>query len=287
MELAETTTSNAEDDYSGDWFIESSSSQARATSALIPSAAAPETSRLYTFSHAGGSPGHFLSWQPSLLDLVAIKAVCPPGVGHRFSSGRLGSVTQVAAGAAAAIDRQGGAFALFGHSMGAVIAFETARQLRTSPCGLIVSACAGPPLLPSQRVRDAAGLNGEEFAEAVEFFGGLPREVRENAELKEIVLERLRHDFVMAAKYEYREGPPLDIPLVVVVGNDDPHVTKEKAREWESMTSGRVAFVDVEGGHFYFDSRPEVLTEIIRNAFEFFSRQSMESDSESSYIEFI
>lgn len=230
--------------------------------------------RVYCFPHAGGNPRSFLAWQQDLGTTARIVAVCPPGRAHRFREPAAESVTELADGAAEAIIRAEGPggpagpqgpFLLFGHSFGAVVAFEVARRLRGVPGlrHLVASGCSAPSLLPTRRVVETARLDGRAFTEAVGFFGGLPPEVVADEALAELLLPNLRADFRMVAHYEYREDAPLTVPVTLVNGVDDPHVKEAGLEPWTRECTGEPALHWAAGGHFYFQDDPGALTGIL------------------------
>ncbi|MFI6252315.1 thioesterase II family protein [Streptomyces sp. NPDC051016] len=230
-------------------------------------AAGPRT-RVFCFPHAGGSPRAFLRWQSSLGDDIEVAAFCPPGRDQRHREPRAASVAELAAGAAEAVRAAAdGPFVFFGHSLGALVAFETARLLRghPQPHHLIASGCAAPSLLPTRRVVETARLEGRAFTEAVGFFGGLPPEVVDDEEIAELLLPALRADFRMVAGYRYLPGAPLDIPVTLVNGRDDPHVDGAALRPWarEAVRPPQTHWVD--GGHFHFDPDPTGVTTVLRS----------------------
>ena len=177
-------------------------------------------------------------------------------------------MAELADGAAAAIAAYADQpFYLFGHSLGAVVAFEVARRLRDLPTlrHLVASGCAAPALLPSPRVVEAAGLEGRAFAEAVGFFGGLLPEIVAAEELYDILLPGLQADFRMVAGYKYRPARPLTIPVTLIDGYDDPHVTDTVLGGWADETTSSVAQHWVTGGHFYFEQQPQAVTDVLNN----------------------
>ncbi|MET9608550.1 alpha/beta fold hydrolase [Streptomyces sp. NPDC006512] len=232
--------------------------------------AAPEpATRVYCFPHAGGNPRTFLDWQPAMGRDARILAVCPPGRGHRFREPALPSVAALADGAAAAIalaatdDRP---FLLFGHSFGAALAFEVARRLDAvrGLAGLVVSGCSAPSLLPTPRVVRTARLEGRAFTEAVGFFGGLPPEVVEDEAVQELLLPHLKADFRLVAEYRYRPAAPLDVPVTLLNGTEDPHVDAVALDAWTRECATEPGRHWAEGGHFYFEGRPEAVTRVLR-----------------------
>jgi surfactin synthase thioesterase subunit len=226
--------------------------------------------RVFCFPHAGGTPRAFLDWQAGLGDDAEIVGVCRPGRELRAAepAPTIGELIDGAAAAIAAITAADGRpYYLFGHSLGALVAFEVCRRLSGSapPRHLVASGCAAPSLLPSQRVRQIATLTGAEFAEAIGFFGGLDPEVIADAEVRELLLPGLIADFRMAVGYCYRPGPPLAVPATVVVGRDDPHVGQEQAGPWDREFTWPPERHWVDGGHFYFDTDPSAVTSILRS----------------------
>ncbi|MEV3991487.1 alpha/beta fold hydrolase [Streptomyces sp. NPDC049837] len=241
--------------------------------------------RVYCFPHAGGNPRSFLAWQQDLGTTARIVAVCPPGRAHRFREPVAASVAELADGAAEAIigaegpgrpagpgrpggpEGPGGPFLLFGHSFGAIVAFEVARRLRGVPGlrHLVASGCSAPSLLPTRRVVETARLEGRAFTEAVGFFGGLPPEVVADEALAELLLPNLRADFRMVAHYRYREDAPLTVPVTLINGVDDPHVKEAGLEPWERECVGEPDQRWVSGGHFYFQDDPGALTGLLRS----------------------
>jgi len=245
-----------------DWFI---------SRPVAGRGAAPDLPRIFCFPHAGGSPRLFLDWQPGLGGDAEIVAVCRPGREHRAAE-PAPSIGELIAGAATAItavsEADGRPFYLFGHSLGALVAFEVCRRLAagaTAPRHFVASGCSAPSLLPSQRVKQIATLTGAEFAEAIGFFGGLAPEVIADAELRDLLLPGLIADFHMAVGYRYRPGPPLAVPATLVVGRDDPHVKAAQIAPWAGEFTWPPDEHIVGGGHFYFDPDPAAVTALLRS----------------------
>jgi surfactin synthase thioesterase subunit len=240
----------------GDWFIGSGG-------------AAPWSTRIFCFPHAGGSPRAFLDWQAGLGEEAEILAVCRPGREHRAAE-PAPTISELIDGATAAItavtEADGRPFYLFGHSLGALVAFEVCRRLagHCAPSRFIASGCSAPSLLPSQRVQDIAKLSGAAFAEAIGFFGGLPAEVIADPEVRDLLLPGLIADFHMAVGYRYSAGPRLGVPAVVVVGREDPHVGAAQIEPWDDEFAQPPQRHLVDGGHFYFEPQPAAIVGILR-----------------------
>ncbi|HWE88571.1 MAG TPA: alpha/beta fold hydrolase [Pseudonocardiaceae bacterium] len=218
------------------------------------------------FPHAGGNPLGFLDWQRQLGQHARVVAVCPAGRAHRIDEPAPASIAEladhIAEAVAGALDRP---TILFGHSLGAMVAFEVARRLAGLPevRHLVASGAAAPCLLPTERVVRAARLTGPAFAEAVGFFGGLPPEIAADEDLQELLLPGVRADFRLAAGYQYRAAAPLDLGLTLINGRDDPHVRADLLDRWAVEVTVTPARRWSQGGHFYFVDRPEAVTEVL------------------------
>ncbi len=229
----------------------------------------PAAARVFCFPHAGGHLRTFLGWQAALGADAEIVAVCRPGREHRAQEPAptieeyVDGATAAIRAAAAGDDRP---VYLFGHSLGALVAFEVTRRLADLPAlrHLVASGCSAPSLLPSLRVRDIATLKGKAFAEAIGFFGGLPPEVVADEELHEVLLPGLIADFHLAVGYRYRPAAPLAVPVSLINGAADPHVGAAQLAPWRDEVREPPARHWADGGHFYFEQRPEAVTELLR-----------------------
>lgn len=244
-----------------DWFVSRDGS---------PDSEARPGARVFCFPHAGGNLRTFLGWQPDLGADAEILAVCRPGREHRAAE-PAPTFEEYADGATAAIraacESDDRPVYLFGHSLGALVAFEVTRRLAGLPRlrRLVASGCSAPSLLPSRRVRDIAKLEGKEFAEAIGFFGGLPAEVVADEELHEVLLPGLIADFHLAVGYRYAPGPPLTVNLSLINGLEDPHVGLEQIEPWRDEVREPPARHWADGGHFYFEKRPEAVIGLLRD----------------------
>ena len=152
-------------------------------------------------------------------------------------------------------------FALFGHSMGALICFELARHLRREhglePAQIFVSAHRAPHLEElGQRVYD---LPEPELIAFLRHISGTPKEVLEHPELMQLVIPIIRADFELIQTYEYRDEPPLDCPISALTGIEDPDVTVEQMTAWCHHTTGAFTVRTFPGDHFYLNSAQPLL----------------------------
>ncbi|WP_261641304.1 thioesterase II family protein [Erwinia mallotivora] len=226
----------------------------------------PSLPQIFCFSHAGGNAEDYLQWQKFLLSDVCLNAICLPGTGRRFGEPYPVSVDRLTTEIAQQIDSLNcDDYYLFGHSMGAVLAFEVAGKVKTSARGLIVSGSAAPASIPSARVVKINAMSDETFAREMVFFNGVDEKLAASEEFISLFLKRLRKDFELIGRYQYRPEQRLSLPLYALVGEDDPHVSPEAAAQWRTVTSGSFSPFIVPGDHFYFNQHPQSVTDVIKH----------------------
>jgi medium-chain acyl-[acyl-carrier-protein] hydrolase len=225
--------------------------------------------RVYCFSYAGGSAAYFRPWQALLGPDIQLCAIELPGRGTRFHETPMSRLQDVVEGVAEAVSIQDPVpFAFFGHSLGALLAFETARRLRASgqqqPGHIFVSGCQAPRHRSSSRRVHL--LDDVDFKKALAEYKGTPPAVLDNDELMALFLPTLRADFRLSETYVYAPGPTLDQPLTVLAAHDDPYTSKAEVEAWASETSGSCAVRWFEGEHFFITPQRESVIRHIRAA---------------------
>jgi medium-chain acyl-[acyl-carrier-protein] hydrolase len=153
---------------------------------------------------------------------------------------------------------------LYGHSFGALLAFEVAHRLLrrgVRPLGLVVSGRRAPRC--SDPESPIGGLSDTGFLEAVASrYGGLPEAVRRNSELVELILPALRADMGITEGYRYAHTEVLDIPILAFGGEADSRVSRSALSRWQEETTGSFALRMLPGGHFFHqERRREILGE--------------------------
>ncbi|MER7577586.1 alpha/beta fold hydrolase [Streptomyces sp. NPDC126514] len=219
--------------------------------------------RLYCFPHSGGSPGEYLRWSERLPQ-TEVWGVQAPGRGSRIAEQPLTAMADLVQTLLAEVRFQE-PFVFFGHSLGALVAYETAHALRlrarAQPQSIVVSACT-----PPDRPRDRAAVSGLDdralLAVIEQRYGGLPPEVTADRELWQLVLPYYRADFALFENYRYRSRPPLDVPLHVVGGDQD--IPEPLLSQWARQTTGPFTLQTLSGGHFYFRNEPQG-TQLLRH----------------------
>jgi surfactin synthase thioesterase subunit len=157
-------------------------------------------------------------------------------------------------------------FVLFGHSLGGLVAFETARRLQAlgmpQPRRLFLSSSPPPGSLSADRSLHT--LPNAELLDTIERrWGTLPRSTRENADLLTLTLRALRADLEMFETYVYQPGPPLRCPVTVLAGNEEvPEVHMDR---WRKYTYGEFMLQAFPGGHFYVREHREEIAKLIND----------------------
>jgi medium-chain acyl-[acyl-carrier-protein] hydrolase len=215
--------------------------------------------RLFCFPYAGGSATVFRHWSERLSAEVDVRPMHLPGRGRRFHDALLYRLDQLADEAARAIapllDRP---YALFGHSMGASVAFEVAQQLRErnlpQPACLIVSGRRAPHLdAPDPPIHD---LPDHRFMEEVMRMNGTPDDVMTQPDIVRIVLPILRADFEAIEMYRPAPRPPLGCRIVALGGQEEAG-SAEAVASWRDYGTGGFRAEIVPGDHFFLRGRAE------------------------------
>lgn len=212
--------------------------------------------RVFLFPFAGGDVNAYYNWNrylPLGIELVYTKL---PGRGMLFNEPAFNSIEPLVYHLCKAIKPfTSTPFVFFGHSMGALIAFELCLELRrqnlNQPQCLFLSALKAPQLM-NQNVKQIHQLPDDELMQEIAKLGGIPKELLVDKELLEILLPTLRADMCLCETYKYRETEPLTIPLVIFGGSCDPLVSKEELEAWQTQSNNKVIINTYRGGHFYF-----------------------------------
>lgn len=223
---------------------------------------APEADlRLVCFPHAGGSAGFFHPLSARLGPGVEVLAVQYPGRQDRRREPLVDDLHVLADRLADVLGRSpGGPFAFFGHSMGAVVAYEVTRRLEDrggpAPVLLIASGRRAPSRYRDERFHqlDEAGFVAEMVS-----LGGVPPGLLDDPEIRAMVMDPCRNDYRAIETYRgVPDARPLRVPVSVLFGDRDPRVTPEEAEAWRAHTTGPFDLTAVPGGgHFYLADDPD------------------------------
>ena len=173
-------------------------------------------------------------------------------------------------------------FAFFGHSMGALIAFELTRRLRQQygcePEWLFVSGRRAPQMAKGDPI--TYNLPRDELIAELRQINGTPQEVLEHEELMELMLPLLRADFQLTQTYEYVADVPVRCPITVYGGLEDYEVGRDVLLPWREQTSFRFGLHMLPGDHFFLRSSQSLLLSLLtRELFEIVARDQRETPS--------
>ncbi|MFC8491721.1 thioesterase II family protein [Streptomyces sp. NPDC057235] len=215
---------------------------------------------------AGAGPSFFHPWRDLAAGRWRVTSVELPGRERRILEEPYRNVQEAAKGAiddVVADLGEGSRAVLFGHSLGAVLAYELAHLLGARGVRverLVVSGSPGPW---TRRERRASGLEDEEFLARVEEFAGFRHEALDHPEMRELILPVLQADCEMHEDYVPSTDDPLPVPITSLRGTVDGLVTAEEARQWHAATTASFDYVEFPGDHMYLvDAGREVLDAI-------------------------
>jgi surfactin synthase thioesterase subunit len=222
--------------------------------------------RMFCFPYAGGGASAYRGWAASLPSTLEVCPVQLPGRESRlreqpFTDSAL-LIQAIADALAPFFDMP---FVFFGHSMGGMISFELARELRRRgkalPLHLFVAGRRAPDVPP--REKPIHDLPEPEFIEELRKLKGTPEEVLQHAELMKLLSPVLRADFAVNETYVLTEEEPLQAGISAFGGLGDEEVTREDVDRWRQYTSGRFRLRMLPGDHFFLHSHKDLIIEAV------------------------
>ncbi|MET7303541.1 alpha/beta fold hydrolase [Embleya sp. NPDC005575] len=215
---------------------------------------------------AGAGPSFFHPWRELSADRWRVLSVELPGRERRIMETPYRNVVEAAKNSVDDIVAElgkGTRTVLFGHSLGAVLAYELVHLLSTRDVHverLVVSGSPGPW---TQRERRATGLPDEEFLARVEEFAGFRHEALDHPEMRELILPVLQADCEMHENYVPSTDEPVSVPICSIRGSSDGLVSAEQALEWRKATTGGFSHAEFTGDHMYLVDRAREVLDLI------------------------
>jgi medium-chain acyl-[acyl-carrier-protein] hydrolase len=233
---------------------------------ILPKPNPAAVMRLFCLPYAGGSPLVFCNWPASLPENIEVCPIQLPGRGMRLSEPPFTRLEPLLESLIPVLrpllDKP---FALFGHSMGALICFELARTLRLrfglEPESVFLAGRQAPPI--PDRTTARYDLPEPQFIEELRHLNGTPPEILQQPELMRLLVPLLRAEFELCQTYVYQPGPPLGCPLFIFGGVDDGEVSQEELEGWRSYTTGAFSLRMLPGDHFFIRTSSSALLRMI------------------------
>jgi medium-chain acyl-[acyl-carrier-protein] hydrolase len=223
--------------------------------------------RLFCFPHAGVGTSAFRGWAEELKLDAEICLIQPPGRESRLRDELFSSIPELVPvlveNIASFLDRP---FAFYGHSLGAIVAFETALELRRTrhlqPIHMFVGASPAPQLpwihSPLRSLPDDDFLT-----ETQRRYGPMPQEVIADADMRTMILRVLRADITTVETYSHVAQAPLDCGITAFGGLEDRMVTRPLLEAWQQQTLSDFRLHMLPGSHFFLHSARTRLLEFI------------------------
>ncbi|MFE6872629.1 thioesterase II family protein [Kitasatospora sp. NPDC057692] len=223
---------------------------------------------LVAFPHAGGSASYFQPLSGALGPQTEVLCLQYPGRQDRRHEPCLDTVEAFVDAICAVLrPRTERPLVFFGHSMGAVLAYETARRLEAERAvdllGLIVSGRRSPTTTRHETVhlRDDAGILAE-----IQRLNGTDSALLDDEDIRQMILPCLRADYTAVETHVHRAEPPLRCPVSVLTGDADPQVTRQEAQRWSEVTAGGFRLQAFPGGHFFLGSQQGPVTRALTDS---------------------
>jgi medium-chain acyl-[acyl-carrier-protein] hydrolase len=221
--------------------------------------------RLFCFPYAGGGASIYRSWQVNFPAEFEVCCVQLPGRENRLIEPlftRMDPLVEALAEAlVSTLDRP---FALFGHSMGGLIAYELARLLqqrhKMTPKHLFVSACRAPEIPDPVQWH---GLSDQELMAELRQVPGFPGEVLEHAELMQVLLPIIRADSAVTETYAYRHAEPFRFPLTAFASEQDEIIPRSAIEPWRHHTLADFDLNLVDGHHLFIQQQAPQMIRVI------------------------
>ena len=222
--------------------------------------------RIFCLPYAGRGASVYRRWWEGSDRRVEFVPVQFPGRENRVRESLIDDLRELVESLAANIaPHTGRPYALFGHCMGASIAFELAHRLSDltghRPRHLVVAGCTPPHR--QQAVPSARRRTDEELVTELRRLGGTPRAVLDNERLLAFALPVLRADWCVVDGYGYRPTPALDVPITVLGSTGDPDVATDELRQWDRHTNADTRVYVFPGDHFFVERFREEIRDLL------------------------
>ncbi len=222
--------------------------------------------QLFCLPHAGGGSAVYHRWRRWLPAEIGLLPVKLPGREGRFQEAAVDRMSaMIDALWQHVVPTIRAPFALYGHSMGGMIAFELARRLSaegTCPAYLFVSACRAPHLMSRERTLHTLP-DGAMIEALVRDYGRGGQAGEDELAMMGALAATIRADLKLLETYEYQAGPPLACPICAISATEDQMVSAAQVNEWRTHTAGGFSLRTVPGHHFFLRDEESFLARLV------------------------
>ena len=226
--------------------------------------------KLFCIPYAGGSATIYNKWMGHLSPSIELNAIELAGRGSRMQEGLYPNISEAVEDIFKLIskDIHQVPYAIFGHSMGAMLSYKLVQRIRDAgyiePVHIFLSGRGAPGIKRDDKKKYHL-MNEQEFKEAIIKLGGTPPEFFEHPELMELFLPLLKNDFKLSESDDvHADLKPLDQNLTVFLGKDED-LTAEQCDSWKKQTNKLCNIHYFNGGHFFLHDETKQITKIINH----------------------
>ncbi|HBQ2928721.1 iron aquisition yersiniabactin synthesis enzyme (YbtT,resembles thioesterases) [Klebsiella pneumoniae] len=217
--------------------------------------------QLFCLPHAGGNAGLYRGWREHLPPEIELNVICYPGRLERWQHPIPATMPELVGEVSRAIaPHLGENWAIFGHSMGAVVAHETILALKCDelppPQLLAVSAREAPQFHQPGLLHQQ---DDEALCQELLRLDGTDPVLLTLPEMRELILPTMRADYALIEQWQLSSRQLLSCPIAAFMGSEDPELDQMQAEGWASWTTASFTLDCFCGGHFYFREHPQPL----------------------------
>jgi surfactin synthase thioesterase subunit len=221
---------------------------------------------VFCIPFAGGSKYSFAGLKKVPAQKTTFIPIEIPGRGSRYKELLLTDMAQIADDLLAQlINKIDNPYAIYGHSMGALLAYLLTKRLLQEnlslPIRLFVSGSGGPSV--KNRITSSYLLPKDAFLEGIRKLGGSMEQAINDPSIMNIYEPILRADFQAVELYKYQQEEPFAIPVTVFFGENDPKVTFLEASAWQKETQAAIEIIPFPGSHFFIFGQESRIVELI------------------------
>ena len=226
---------------------------------------APEAcTRLVCLPHAGGSANYYFPVSAELSPSVDVLAIQYPGRGDRLRESGIDNLETLADCIVDALEPwRALPLALFGHSMGATLAFEVARRLEDDGVPLLALFASGRRAPSQHRPGTVHRYSDDELMAELRRLNGTDSRLLEDNAVLRLFLPAIRSDYKAIETYAHRPGSVVRCPIHALFGDRDTGATLDEVRAWRTHTVSDFELTEFPGGHFYLNEQAPAVIEIV------------------------